>query len=193
MTLNVQLLTMAFMILGGFYLGIALETFRRFSSLWRHRPILVYTFEISFWLIQTFIIFYVLYRVNSGELRVYIFIACLLGFSIYQALAASLYRVILEFIIQMLTVFLRTTRRVGHVLIVSPIGWIIRTILMGVWIILWILVQLIFIALLPLKWLIQFVYYLLPQKIKKLFNKKVDFYSILKFKLLKWIDSIKGR
>src|SRR5690625_5859173 len=75
MTLNVQFLTMLFMVVSGFYLGIALETFRRFSPLWRHRPVLVYIFEVSFWLIQTFIIFYVLYKVNAGELRVYIFLA----------------------------------------------------------------------------------------------------------------------
>ena len=193
MTLNVQFLTMLFMVVSGFYLGIALETFRRFSPLWRHRPVLVYIFEVSFWLIQTFIIFYVLYKVNAGELRVYIFLACLLGFSIYQALAAPLYRVVLEHIIRLLTAIARALKRLCHILILSPVGWLVRLILWGIWFVLWVLIHLTFVVLLPLKWLVQFIYFILPEKINNYFNKKVDFYSILKSKLLKWVDFIKGR
>src|SRR5699024_4293439 len=100
MTLHVQLLTMIFMVLSGLYLGMALETFRRFSPLWRKNKFLVYFLEICFWLVQTLIIFYVLYRVNAGELRLYIFVACLLGFATYQALIASLYKRLLEQVVK---------------------------------------------------------------------------------------------
>lgn len=193
MTLNVQFFTMVFMIISGFYLGIALETFRRFSSLWRHRPVLVYVLEVSFWLIQTFIIFYILYKVNAGELRVYIFLACCLGFAMYQVLAATLYQAALEHVIRLFIVIGGVIKRLCQVLIFSPIGWVFRMLLSVVWLVLWVLLHMLFMIMLPFKWLAQLIYYLLPENIKKVFNKKVDFYSILKVKLLKWVNSIMGR
>src|SRR5699024_10705027 len=131
MTLNVQFLTMLFMVVSGFYLGIALETFRRFSPLWRHRPVLVYIFVVGFWCV----------------LRLYLFFACLLGFSIYQALAAPLYRVVLEHIIRLLTAIARALKRLCHILILSPVGWLVRLILWGVWLVLWVLIHLTFVVL----------------------------------------------
>lgn len=193
MTLSIQFLTMVVMIMSGFYLGIALETFRRFSPLWRHRPVLVYMFEVGFWLIQTFIIFYVLYRVNAGALRVYVFLACLLGFAMYQALAASLYRHALEYIIRGLKRILWMVKRLYHLFIFTPISLFIHAVLWLVWLVLWVLIQVAFIAFLPLKWLVQMTHFMWPKKIKDFFDKKVDFYSILKRTCIKWVDSIKGR
>lgn len=96
MTLSVQFTTMAVMVLSGIYLGLAQDTFRRISVHWKKRPIISYSFEIGFWLLQTLIVFYVLFLVNSGEIRFYIFLACLLGFSFYQALLKTIYRQMLE-------------------------------------------------------------------------------------------------
>src|SRR5690625_1289933 len=92
MTLSTQFITMLAMTSGGFYLGVVLDTFRRFASSWKNRIIFSYVMETSFWLTQVIILFYVLFRVNGGELRLYIFLACLLGFTIYQVLAAKIGR-----------------------------------------------------------------------------------------------------
>lgn len=193
MTLHVQLLTMIFMVLSGLYLGMALETFRRFSPLWRKNKFLVYFLEICFWLVQTLIIFYVLYRVNAGELRLYIFVACLLGFATYQALIASLYKRLLEQVVKLIAATTRLLKRIVRILILSPIGWIIRTLISTVTFMFFVLFQVITFILLPIKWLLQLAYYLLPKKIKEIFHKIVDFYSIIKNRLIKWVKSIKGR
>src|SRR5699024_11891782 len=36
--------------------------------------------ELGFWFIQTAVLFYILFKVNEGELRIYVFLACLLGY-----------------------------------------------------------------------------------------------------------------
>src|SRR5690625_2595285 len=118
MTLQVQFLTMISMIIGGFYLGMARDTFRRFSSYWSQRKFLRYFFEVSFWMIQAFLMFYILYRVNAGELRAYIFIACMLGFSIYQVVFAVLYKKILEIIIRILLITYRFCMKVIQIFII---------------------------------------------------------------------------
>src|SRR5690625_3097491 len=107
MTLDVQFMIMISMILGGIYLGVALETFRRFSRAWEKNTILLYIMEICFWLIQSFVLFYILFRVNGGEIRVYVILAGCLGFAIYIALVASFYiRILDRFIIIVFFIYL---------------------------------------------------------------------------------------
>src|SRR5699024_4275880 len=126
MTLHVQFLTMTSMIAGGFYLGIVLDTFRRLTNNWNKGKFLTYAMEIGFWLCQMFILFYILFRVNSGELRFYVFIACLLGFSMYKAIAATLYLKFLEQVIRFVQVIFYYTSKVIQTLIISPIRWILQ-------------------------------------------------------------------
>src|SRR5699024_3811695 len=84
-------LTMMSMVAGGFYLGIMLDTFRRLTRSWTSHFIVTTIVEVCFWLIQTFILFYILFLVNGGELRAYVFIACLFGFSAYQLVGKRWY------------------------------------------------------------------------------------------------------
>lgn len=58
MTLTVQFITMAAMIVSGLYLGMSLDTFRRFSPYFKNNVFLTYSLEISFWLMQAFILFF---------------------------------------------------------------------------------------------------------------------------------------
>jgi|SRR5690625_2930970 len=107
MTLHEQAITMGSMILGGIYLGIALETFRRFSVWWRNSTFLTYLLEVSFWLSQTVILFIILFKVNYGELRFYVFLACLLGFSMYVVLFKKVYVRLLEAVIHIVAVMIK--------------------------------------------------------------------------------------
>lgn len=124
MTLSVQFTTMAVMVLSGIYLGLAQDTFRRFSIHWKNRTIISYLLEIGFWLLQTLIVFFFLFLVNSGEIRFYIFLACLLGFSFYQALLKNAYRNVLERVISVLRAILNFFKQIFVILIVTPLKWI---------------------------------------------------------------------
>ncbi len=81
-----------------------------------------------FWLTQTMLLYYVLFRVNSGELRFYVFLACLLGFSMYQGLAARPYKAFLEHIIRMVAAAYRFCKRTVQVLVIIPVKWLFQLI-----------------------------------------------------------------
>jgi|SRR5690625_517320 len=190
MTLQVQFLTMVSMIIGGLYLGIARDTYLRFTPYWRQRIILKYVFEIAFWMIQTILLFYILYRVNAGELRVYIFVACLLGVSIYKVFFASLYKKVLELMIRLLLIIYRTCKEIIRVLVIVPIkgiAYLIFLIVQFIFSILYFSLKLVFT---PFKWTITFIFSLLPKKLQKNIRKLIGFYSIIKNTSIKWIKNI---
>lgn len=167
------------MIIGGFYLGMAHDTYRRFAPYWKEKTFFVYLFEISFWLSQTGILFFLLYKVNAGELRLYIFAACLLGFSIYQVVAANIYKKVLEFVIRIIVAIYRWCRKVIQVLLITPLKWIFHIILTLILFSGQVVIKLLMIVFLPVKWLIQLIYHLLPKKIKKNIPKSEGLYSII--------------
>lgn len=194
MTLNIQFFTMISMVLGGFYLGIMQDTFRRVSIHWKKKAIIAYFMEICFWLSQTMVLFYVLFRVNDGELRVYVFAACLLGFSAYQALAASHYKRLLERIIQMVNTVLRFAERLLQILIVTPVKFIIHLLMTMILFIVQICISiLLFLAKVifyPIRSLSLLFYRLLPKNIQKIMHKIAGFYSIMKNICIKCLKHI---
>lgn len=179
MTLNVQFITMVSMVIGGFYLGIAHDTYERFSNLWRNRRILAYVLAITFWLSQAVILFVLLYRANYGELRVYVFLACLLGLSIYQVFAANLYRKMLEGFLTILRYILTTLLTIFTVIVIRPLQLLFRLLFAILKMIGHVFLSLIIFLLLPFKIMVKLLYRLLPKKIKKIFDKKSSFYSII--------------
>lgn|SRR5690625_1403823 len=193
MTLQVQFTTIIYMILGGIYLGIALETFRRFSSIWQHHKFLVYCLEICFWLMQTVILFYILYLANHGELRFYIFISGLLGFSMYQAIFRTLYQKLLEHLIYFSLQFYYFCKRVIQILIISPINWVLTMIFIVANFILLLVFNILKIIFLPIKWIGKFIYFLLPKKIQEIVSKTPQLYSIIKNTWFKWVKYIMRR
>lgn len=124
MTLTTQFLAMAVMIAGGIYLGAAMDTLKRFEKLYRKRTLMNYTIVISFWLLQAFILFFLLYQVNYGELRLYIFLSVLCGYAAYRALFQGIYVRILERMIQMTMAMVRFFLRCFEILILKPIIWL---------------------------------------------------------------------
>lgn len=181
MTLNVQFLTMVSMVIGGFYLGIAHDTYERFSPLWKKKQLVTYLFAIIFWLIQACLLFILLYKVNNGELRIYVFLACLLGVSIYQVFAASVYRQLLEGIITIITKIAQALFSFIRVVILNPLFWLIRLLVMCLKMIGQVILSIVSFLLLPFNRLIIVIGRHLRKRIKKTFDKKSWFYSIIEF------------
>lgn len=169
------------MVIGGFYLGIAHDTYERFAYLWRNKRLFAYLFATIFWLSQAAIIFMLLYRANYGELRVYIFLACLLGFSIYQLLAANLYRKLLNGILTLLRKLFTFLFTIFKVVIIYPLQLLIRILVMLLKVLSNIILSIINLLLLPFKIVAKLLYQLLPERIKKYFDKNSSFYSIIEF------------
>ncbi|GAA0609113.1 spore cortex biosynthesis protein YabQ [Virgibacillus siamensis] len=194
MTLHVQFVTMMAMVLGGLYLGIIQETFRRFSIHWRKRRVLAYFMEISFWLTQTLLLYYLLFRVNSGELRLYVFAAILLGFSVYQVLVANAYKWLLEHIIRIVLGCFQFIENLVSVLIITPVKVIIQFVVTCVLFILQILLRVLSFAgkliFTPVFWIFRTLFGILPKNIQHNLYKLAGFYSTIKNKCRKWVKKI---
>ena len=102
MSLTTQFYTMIAMIAMGGYFGAIMDTYGRLFQRSKQKLWLLFISDILFLILQTLLIFYVLYLVNNGEIRFYIFIALLCGFAFYQSLLKKLYNKFLEYIINII-------------------------------------------------------------------------------------------
>lgn len=67
----------------GLIIGIFYDFFRLIRKIFLHKNKYVYIEDIIFWLISTFISFYILLHKNNLELRFYLFLGIFLGITIY--------------------------------------------------------------------------------------------------------------
>jgi len=181
MTLTTQFQTMIVMIIGGIYLGVALETFRRFEYYWKKNITFNYLMEISFWLLQTLILFYLLFVVNNGEVRFYIFLAVLCGFAAYQSLIASYYRRLLERVITSFISLYHFVYQVIDTIIITPLKWVIHllfTILLLIFRVLswfcWLILRVIYF---PLSVIAKLCSHLIPKNAQKYLHSFAGIYS----------------
>ena len=206
MTLSTQFLTMLAMIGMGSLFGASLDTHNRFLKRSKRKSWIVFINDILFWLFQGLSIFYVLFSVNMGELRFYIFLALLCGFAAYQSLFKKTYLKVLEraitITISVYVFFVKAFR----LLIIRPLQFLAATVLSllimagrGLYaLVKWLLAVLLWVLKLlwkPVQLLFLLFWKLLPKKIKKsvekLYNKLAGFlilvknYSILPIKWLK--------
>lgn len=74
------------MILSGIYLGASYFTFKRLERLWLSSIIWKYIFEFLFWLLQAVILYVILFLINEGVLRFYVFLAIICGYAMFKGL-----------------------------------------------------------------------------------------------------------
>ncbi|KGP89903.1 hypothetical protein N780_09710 [Pontibacillus chungwhensis BH030062] len=190
MSLDTQFLTMVIMFSSGVYLGIVMDTFKRFEPLWKSNLIMRYSFEILFWILQGLVLFYFLFLANQGELRLYIVLAVVCGYAAYQALFRETYKKVLERLIKIISGLIRFITRVVAVFIVRPIRFIIITI-MKLILLLWttllaIILFLFKILLYPFQLIGRITWKLMPKNVKKYLLDVAGFYSKMKNIILKW-------
>ncbi|MFC8560778.1 spore cortex biosynthesis protein YabQ, partial [Peribacillus frigoritolerans] len=198
MTLTIQFYTLLAMIGMGSGFGAALDTYSRFLNRSERKRWIVFIHDFLFWIIQGLLIFYVLFLVNEGEFRLYLFLALLCGFSAYQALFKGFYQRFLEFLIILVIKLARFIANSVHMLIFLPIKWVIVSILaiiigIGKFVLAllkWagkILLFILNIFWRPLKWILTYIWNLLPVFVTKNVGK---FYNKGKGILLKIKNSI---
>ncbi|MBT2648861.1 spore cortex biosynthesis protein YabQ [Bacillus sp. ISL-34] len=198
MTLTIQFYTLLAMIGMGSGFGAALDTYSRFLKRSERKRWIVFIHDFLFWIIQGLLIFYVLFLVNEGEFRFYLFLALLCGFSAYQALLKGFYQRFLEFLIILVIKLARFITNSVHMLIFVPIKWVIVSviaIIIGIGklvlaILKWagkILLFILNILWRPLKWILAYIWNLLPVFVTKNVGK---FYNKGKGILLKIKNSI---
>lgn len=206
MTLTTQFMTMLAMIGMGSVFGAALDTYNRFLMRTKRKSWIVFINDILFWLLQGLAIFYILFLVNKGELRFYIFVALLCGFAAYQSLFKKVYLRVLEISIRMAISIYRFLVKAFTLVIYRPIQGLITaliavSVMLGKGIysllkvilkVLWLTVE---VGFMPVKWLLSLLWKLLPKNIKKsvekLYNKLAGYLQQTKNYVLKWISKWK--
>ena len=206
MTLSTQFLTMLSMIGMGSLFGVMFDTYQRFLDRPNRKSWIVFINDLLFWVIQALIIFYILFLVNNGELRFYIFVALLCGFAAYQSLFKGIYLKLLEAMIRSVIALYQFIRRAFQLLIYKPVVGIIQLlisiiILLGrgtfslVKFILKVLLFILKVLWVPIAKIIIILWKLLPKSIKKyvekLYNKTAGFFMEIKNYLGKWIKKWK--
>lgn len=210
MTLSTQFLTMLAMIGMGSLFGASLDTHNRFLKRSKRKSWIVFINDILFWVFQGLSIFYVLFSVNMGELRLYIFLALLCGFAAYQSLFKKMYMKLLERVIAItISIYIFLVKAV-RMLVIRPMQFLAATVLslllmtgrglyaLVKWllaVLLWLLKNLLW---KPVKIIFLLFWKLLPKKVKKsvekLYNKLAGFLIIVKnysSKPIKWIKNLK--
>ncbi|WP_409252482.1 spore cortex biosynthesis protein YabQ [Bacillus sp. SCS-153A] len=206
MTLSVQFYTMLAMVGMGSVFGATLDTYNRFLNRKSRKRWLVFLNDVLFWILQALFIFYILFSVNFGEVRFYIFIALLCGFAGYQALLKALYLKLLEKIIQGCISFYKFLVRLVTNLVYSPLKWLVMLLISliigigkGGWAVIGFFIKAIFailkIVFTPFLWVVKIISSLLPKNIKKfvekLYNKLAGylfpFVKVINTKLKKWL------
>ena len=206
MTLSTQFLTMLSMIGMGSLFGVMFDTYQRFLNRPNRKSWIVFFNDLLFWVIQALIIFYILFLVNNGELRFYIFVALLCGFVAYQSLFKGIYLRLLEVIINTVISVARFLKRTFQLLIYKPVIGLIQLVISIIILLgrgLFSLVKFILKALLfilkilwvPIEKIIIILWKLLPKGLKKsvekLYNRAAGIFMEIKNYLGKWINKWK--
>ena len=190
----------------GSVFGAALDTYNRFLKRRNRKSWIVFINDILFWLVQGLAIFYILFIVNRGELRFYIFVALLCGFAAYQSLFKGLYLRLLEIVISLIVAIYRFLLKLLNYMIYRPIRGLILAVISLLLLIkkgLFALLKLIFriiifickVILLPFKWLLLLLWKVLPNNLKKsvekIYNRMAGVLRKIKNNLIKWITILK--
>lgn len=182
MTLSIQFYTMLAMAGMGCVFGASLDTYNRFLNRKSRKRWLVFLNDVLFWILQALFIFYILFSVNFGEVRLYIFLALLCGFAGYQALIKDIYKRLLERVILGVISFYRFLVKLADNLVYSPVKWLILLVISiiigigkGVWSVFGFLVKVIIsilkVVFSPLLWVVKIISNLLPKNLKKFVEK----------------------
>ena len=208
MTLSTQFLTMLSMIGMGALFGTMLDTYQRFLHRSKRKHWLVFLNDILFWIIQALLIFYILFLINKGEIRFYIFIALVCGFAAYQSLLKGIYLRILEVLISSFISLYNFLKKLVLLLVFKPVHGLIQLVIFTILLVgrgLISLVKFVFrVLLLIIKFILNVIkkillifWKLLPKGIKKnvekLYNRTAGNFKGIKNTISKWLEKWKKR
>lgn len=156
MTAYEQMLVMFIFICCGILIGCSLETFRHFGRFYRRNVFFVYISEVLFWLLQMAFLYYVLWQLNDGILRIYFILAVLVGWQLYHLFFKKIYLPFMRGVFYVCHLFFQVLYHMVRLIIYWPIYFI--------WKVLITVIRFIF---LPIIVVFQWVLSLLPEKMHK--------------------------
>ena len=88
MVINQALLLLIF-ILNGVIIGLLFDFFRILRKSFKTKDIITYIEDILFWILTGLILLYSIFTFNNGEIRLFMFLAVIIGVILYMIIASS--------------------------------------------------------------------------------------------------------
>ncbi|MHA7966189.1 spore cortex biosynthesis protein YabQ [Paenibacillus sp. CAU 1782] len=121
MTLEVQWLTVAFMLACGAGMGIVFDGYRVISSELRFPRWWLPLLDVAYWALAAVAVFRMLYASNNGEVRAYVFLGLALGAIIHYWLLSSLVIKLVKWFIDAVRAVISFLVKMVMLLIVKPV------------------------------------------------------------------------
>ncbi|WP_236096550.1 spore cortex biosynthesis protein YabQ [Bacillus sp. SB49] len=175
--------------------GASMDTFERIFGRRNKRAWREVFYQLGFWFVQAVFLFYLLYLANYGELRVYVFLAILCGFSAYRALFQKVYLRALEAWIRLWLGIWNAVKKLVYYVLFLPsksIIFLIISLLLGVYKILLKGIILLFLVIFyPIRLILRVIWRLVPKNMKNYLRKTAGFLDKIKNTWNKWIKRLK--
>lgn len=121
MTLSMQWLTMAVMLLSGLGMGTVFDGYRVVSNELKFPRWWLPVLDVIYWMASALVVFRVLYANNNGEVRAYVFIGLAIGIVIYYLFLSRIVIVIVKWFIGAMRKLIAFVLKCLDILIVKPI------------------------------------------------------------------------
>lgn len=190
MSLTVQLQTMLVMVAMGGWVGISIDTYSRLIRGRRWNKWITVINDSLFWIIQGLFVFFILLQVNEGEMRFYILLALLCGYSCYRALLDNMYKKMLDALINATIKTFKFCKAAFFALIINPTKVLLKLLFSMCMIILGFFTKVVFfllkVAYTPFLWIGKFIWSFVPkEKLNKIKNK-LGFIRKIKKYIMRW-------
>lgn len=120
-SLNAQFYAFIITVLAGVTIGILFDFYRVIRGLVRPKKVFTYLGDLTFWVISTLVVFFLLLIGNWGEIRFYVWVGVLVGITLYQKYLSKYIIKLFSFIIYIIN------KTVAFVLKTLGILWMIIT------------------------------------------------------------------
>lgn len=126
MSLNVQAVTLAMMLLSGIGMGAAFDGYRVVSNHLRIGRMWIPLLDLAYWIAATLVVFRVLSSSNDGEVRAYVFLGLLIGIAFYFWLFSSTVIRFVVWLIRAVQWIARVIAKCFTIFIIKPIVLVYR-------------------------------------------------------------------
>ncbi len=109
-------------IINGILIGVLFDFFRILRKTFSTKDIITYMQDILFWILAGFIILYSTFTFNNGEIRIFMFIAILIGVIFYMTLISSY---IVKINVKAINFIKELIQKIINILI-TPFKWIYK-------------------------------------------------------------------
>ena len=196
MILSVQFYTLIFMIGMGVLLGICVDTYRLLVRVKLKTKWIKSVYDFFFWVAYGLGLFYTLYWINEGILRIHVFLAVFCGYAMYRALFETLYIRLMYFLYRLFSYIIDFSRKFLKNVMIRPIRWFIigvysvfAFILLYIWKLIYTMIGFILRAVSKIfLWILQILWRFVPKTIQK--YVRMIYYKIYQF-TYRWYDKIK--